>query len=1167
MEVAAQRTELSQVFANPDGTFTQEMNAAPVRARQDDGTWAPIDTTLRRDADGRVRAKSTTTHVEFSGGGAGSMVKLAADDKSLTLGWPTELPAPQLEGKSATYADVLPDVDLKLSATGTGFTQVLIVKSAEAAENPQLNKLRLSVGARGVDVLPGVDGGLRFVDENGAKVFEGPGARMWDSAGDQPQAAPSGARVSRAAAMRGAEPDDGGGDDPAAAPTAGDATAAVAVEIHGDALEIVPDLKLLRGEDTVFPVFIDPPTTGLTRTDWTALSSDGDRFWEWDGEKGVGYCKDYAGYLCSYTPYTQRLYFEYPLTKLHGKKILDATVEVYQAWTFTCDPHWYDLSLVDRGISSSTSWSSRPVAKDLMGDRNVAYGRGGLCSPSQPADWVRFSDNTGEETNENLTPTLQSHADDQKSQITFSLTAHDESSTASWARFRDDAKLSVTYISRPSVPTSVGVRQGTTGNACEHWSEPFATSDRTPKVNATVQSSDGTNSQLRAQFEVWKEGATAKAWGINDPSSAWATDNSRRDADVASSTGAAVLTPNVQYRVRARTQAYYKTDRGATGVLDSAWSGWCYFRVDTDSPPPPTVKSADWKYPPADTYPASGGVGESGMFVFTPGDANPSTPDIDSDVTSYRYRLNSGKLSPSLPVPIGRAKVVFIKPDQPGENTIRVWGYDAAGHSSLTGYYSFNVKGAEPPSGQWHLDTSGADTTAGTQHPLTTGGSATYTTLERAGTHALKTNGTTAYAASSTAPIDTSKSYTVSAWARLAPGGTGNQTVLGVSGSFYSGFYLSYQDSEKTWTMRSSSKDDETGNLSDQLVVAKQPAVRGVWTHLAASYDAADQQIRLYVNGHLQGTDTAPTAWKATGGLQVGRALWHSSYTDHFNGSIDEVRTWSRSLADAEVLQDARLEDEDASDGTSGDPIVSKVGHWDATKASGTSLTDDSGYSRTMTLTGATLGADPADAENADLGLPVRQVMTLNGTSSYAASTGPVVDETGSFTATTWARLDSSKLADTSKSYAVEVLGQAGTTQSSWGIWYEQPAGSTVGKWKFGRPSKDGTGVTWTSAQSAVAEKDKWVRLTAVYDAQQETEEDGQTSVGALFLYVDTAQMNGPTGVMFTAPWQGSGKLETGRALVNGSPARYFPGHIADVRVWAGAMDGSVVGDLYSAEQ
>ncbi|AIS02394.1 hypothetical protein SGLAU_32300 [Streptomyces glaucescens] len=50
MEAAT--TESSQIFANPDGTFTQEMNATPVRAQRPDGSWAPIDTSLLREAYG-----------------------------------------------------------------------------------------------------------------------------------------------------------------------------------------------------------------------------------------------------------------------------------------------------------------------------------------------------------------------------------------------------------------------------------------------------------------------------------------------------------------------------------------------------------------------------------------------------------------------------------------------------------------------------------------------------------------------------------------------------------------------------------------------------------------------------------------------------------------------------------------------------------------------------------------------------------------------------------------------------------------------------------------------------------------------------------------------------------------------------------------------------------
>ncbi len=119
--VDAATTESSQVFANPDGTFTQEMNAAPVRARKDDGTWAPIDTTLVREADGSARAENTTAGLTFSGGGKGDgLVTLKDEGHALRLGWPTALPEPRLDGATATYAGVLPDVDLKLTALDSG---------------------------------------------------------------------------------------------------------------------------------------------------------------------------------------------------------------------------------------------------------------------------------------------------------------------------------------------------------------------------------------------------------------------------------------------------------------------------------------------------------------------------------------------------------------------------------------------------------------------------------------------------------------------------------------------------------------------------------------------------------------------------------------------------------------------------------------------------------------------------------------------------------------------------------------------------------------------------------------------------------------------------------------------------------------------------------------
>lgn len=1179
--VDAATTDSSQVFANPDGTFTREMNAAPVRARKDDGTWAPIDTTLVREADGSVRAKNTTADLTFSGGG-NELVTLEDKGHELELGWPTDLPAPRIDGDTATYAGVLPDVDLKLTALSSGYTSVLVVKTAEAAENPALAKIRMTVSGDGLDIVATADGGFVARDEDGTPVFESPSGRMWDSAGDIPAAGTATAGVTTQLAHTTPTTDIPAADEseptpttplpaakgepaPSEAPSSGDAEAELPLKVTGTTVEITPDPELLHSEDTVFPLYIDPPTKGIALGDWTALSSDGDKFWEFDGDKGVGRCSNYGGYLCSNSPYTQRLYFEYPLSSIHGKKVLDATMEVYQVWTFTCDPHWYDLSRVDKGISSSTTWSSRPTAVDLMGDRHVAYGRGGLCSPSQPADWVRFSDNVDEETNENLTTTLASYAANKSSQITFSLTAHDESDAGAWARFRNDAKLSVTYVSYPSKPTSYGVQQGTTGRACNAAATPFATSDTTPKMLGTVQSADGSNAQLRALFEVWKADGSSRAWFAASPDGAWVADNAARTAS------SSKLPAQTDYRMRVKTQAYYKTDRGVTGVLDSAWSSWCYFSVDTDSPPPPVVSSADGLYKPAETDPASGGVGTAGKFTFTPADTNATTPGIQSDVVSYKWKLNSGALSAPIAVAKGTATTQTITPNQAGENTIQVWGYDAAGHSSLTGYYSFLVKGAEKPSGIWHLDNSLTDATTATPHPLISSGSS-WDALARSGSGAAKLNGTNGYLSTSAAVLDTTKSFTVSAWVRLGKKDV-NYTVLSQAGTNASGFQLYYSTAYNAWVFNRH-QTDVSGPAITRSVGARTP-VLNAWTHLAGVYNAAAQTIQLYVNGVPQGNPVpfTVTPWKASGGLQVGR-LWASATgKENFAGTIDEVKVWSRALADTEISHDAWLEDEDVSDGTAGDPVPALVAKWDATdmaNATGTTVKDTSGFGRNLTLNGAALTkfttGDPEIGEE----VTTTQTMTLNGTSAYASAAGPIVDDSGSFTATAWVTLDPAKLADPSKSYAVQVFGQTGASQSSWGVWYEQPAGSTQGRWTFGRPDKDGTGTVWTESESTAvttASLGVPVMLTVVYDAQAAADPDDTSKLGGLKLYVDSALMGNEDGVSYAAPWQGGGAFEIGRAKINGAASRYFPGKIDSVRVWAGATSTDTIANRRNTEQ
>lgn len=128
---------------------------------------------------------------------------------------------------------------------------------------------------------------------------------MWDSAGDTPDTGTSttGVTTQLARTASSAEAEDvpeadplpaaGGELAPSEGPGSGDAAAELPLKVTGTTLEITPDPALLRGEDTVFPLYIDPPTKGIALGDWTALASNGTKYWEFDGDKGVGRCSNY----------------------------------------------------------------------------------------------------------------------------------------------------------------------------------------------------------------------------------------------------------------------------------------------------------------------------------------------------------------------------------------------------------------------------------------------------------------------------------------------------------------------------------------------------------------------------------------------------------------------------------------------------------------------------------------------------------------------------------------------------------------------------------------------------------------------------------------------------------------------------------------------------------
>jgi hypothetical protein len=343
-----------------------------------------------------------------------------------------------------------------------------------------------------------------------------------------------------------------------------------------------------------------------------------------------------------------------------------------------------------------------------------------------------------------------------------------------------------------------------------------------------------------------------------------------------------------------------------------------------------------------------------------------------------------------------------------------------------------------------------------------------------------------------------------------------------------------------------------------------------VWTHLSGVFDTkgdadkANDTIQLFVNGRPQGepvvlATAAPTyePWVADRNLMVGRSKVGGVYGEYFRGRADEIAVWQDARQPEQIRQEYRLE----KDGFASNELVA---HWDATISSGTQVSEspedpDSPTSTSfpykrgglsLSGTGAALKGDDATA------------LVLDGSAGYASTTGPVVDETGSFTVSARVRLDKALLASKPVGYRGMVVSQTTPVgkESSWSLWVEKVADG-VYQWKFGRTAVDSTGkvvdTALSPAQEPVGDHEfgTWIDLTGVFDATQDfTATDGSQRFGVAQLYVGSFAQIGQEDAGLEAAQQGAGPLSAGRGSASGTTGHYLPGDLAKVRVWTGAM-------------
>jgi hypothetical protein len=1128
VEVTALTTATSRVVANPDGTFTAESTASPERVRKD-GRWTDIDTTLVKQPNGTLTPRAAED-IQLSGGGTDrQLARIVTGGREYAVSSPWPLPAPETDGSSAVYRSVLPGVDLAVQVHPDGFTYHLVVHSRQAAAQSALKTVRFPIATHGLTVRTDASGVATFADDAGHAVVSSGSALMWDAGGAPATAAP-GKTAASATAGSGATSTANGtavklSSTAAVADTLNPApdsrTAVMDTAVTDDALSITPDQDFLADGNTIYPVVLDPPAVKATLTGWTTIWSNEPTtsFWKTKHALGVGY----DAYVDNKKA---RSLFQFDTRKVAGKKILGATFTPYAIWSANCVKHDADLYRTSQ-ISSKTTWSEHaPKWYAKVDTVSAAKGHSSDC----PDGDIEFDATTAVAYTAKAKDTL----------TTLGLRA-DEGDPIAWKQFMSpldpDAtssrkpRLSITYVTPPnSKPSSVKMSDPKV--SCSAASAPALIRDTTPRLTATPTSADASNSALRPEFELYKGNASTPT--SLKPSS-WT------DSGTAGTVPTATLANDVVYKFRARTEYKYSW-KGATHSLFGPWSSYCHFKVDSKGPPAPKVSSAVYKECTGTTCDAAdpeyGSVGMTAAFKVEAG---------ASDVRRYDWWLNGvplGSKTFSVNTP---SYEIEAAPDKRLTNTLRVQTFDGAGNPGSHYDYLFRAaKGADPVA-SWKLD-EGSGTTAadgsGQNRPLTLS-SASWTDRARLD-GGLRGNGTSV-AGSTTGPVlDTTNSFTVSAWARLSAKDH-ISTVATQSGTRAGTFQLYYSQSLDRWVFNRYSADTDSPTIT-RAQSLRSPVV-GAWTHLLGVYDQNKKQLRLYVNGRLQSTADYTTPWAAKGSFEVGRMKASGAYADHFEGDLDQVQVWNRVVFDNELAAIANAEDP-----ATGQTRAALLANWLFDETSGTTAADASGRGNTLQLqTGAAFAAteDPAHGT----------VLELDETKLGKATATVPLDESGSYTLAGWVNLAAqSKLEDTTTAHSPTVFSHPGGERNSLRLWYRQEAGEAIGDWNFGRYETDSIGgPAATVVSDEVNPPDGWVHVTAVYDGVNRS----------IKLYLAGERQGDEDGVLSEDAFQPPGPLMVGgaRRHDNGAWGNALPGQLDDLRVYAGVLSEADITRLATVDE
>ncbi|MFD8741363.1 DNRLRE domain-containing protein, partial [Streptomyces sp. NPDC059618] len=349
--------------------------------------------------------------------------------------------------------------------------------------------------------------------------------------------------------------------------------------VTGDTLEIKPDQELLTGENTTYPVYIDPSWAWGEKQNWTRVykAYPNTSFWNTKDPVRVGYEAETGG-----SDRISRSFVQLDTSDTKYAQVKSSVFRIRNTWSWSCQDRPVELWHTT-GITKKTTWNNQPAKKATEPMDTVDDSKG--WSQDCAAGNLEFD----------ATSVVRDAASKGWSSVTFGLYASNEADTFGWKKF--DAKTAVLetkYNNPPKKPTGLGT------NPRSDCKTGGLIGNTRVSLYATFDDKDAGN--LTAEFQIFKAGTTTPSATMSLPATkgkvtTWVIP----DADLP--------TGDWSWKVRAKDQ-------------DNAYSPWpatCKFTIDRTRPSkPPVITSSDGKFPPGDNgWPSvTGKARDTGTFAF-----------------------------------------------------------------------------------------------------------------------------------------------------------------------------------------------------------------------------------------------------------------------------------------------------------------------------------------------------------------------------------------------------------------------------------------------------------------------------------------------------------------------------------------------------------------------